>query len=101
LIFASSCAINFPPGHFRDGRRGPSAAAVPPRAAPSSRPAFDDDDDTYTRPARSYVGLIKVAMILLVVAGIAGAVYWFICVLGPAERKGKRASDLSGGSISG
>ena len=47
-----------------------------PRAAPSSRPAFDDDDDTYTRPARSYVGLIKVAMILLVVAGIAGAIYW-------------------------
>ncbi|CAL9240831.1 unnamed protein product [Arabidopsis halleri] len=31
---------------------------------------------------------------------IAGALYWFICVLGPAERKGKRALDLSGGSIS-
>ncbi|MGB7276469.1 MAG: hypothetical protein WBD15_01790 [Pseudolabrys sp.] len=46
-----------------------------PRAAPSSRPAYDDDD-IYTRPARSYVGLIKVAVILLVVAGIAGAVYW-------------------------
>jgi hypothetical protein len=45
------------------------------RAAPSSRPAYDDDD-IYTRPARSYVGLIKVAMILLVVAGIAGAIYW-------------------------
>ncbi|MGB7693545.1 MAG: hypothetical protein WBM12_11805, partial [Pseudolabrys sp.] len=37
-----------------------------PRAAPSSRPAYDDDD-IYTRPARSYVGLIKVAVILLVV----------------------------------
>jgi len=46
-----------------------------PRAAPSSRPAYDDDD-IYTRPARSYVGLIKVAVILLVVAGIAGGVYW-------------------------
>ena len=46
-----------------------------PRAAPSSRPAYDDDD-IYTRPARSYVGLIKVAVILLVVAGIAGAIYW-------------------------
>ena len=46
-----------------------------PRAAPSSRPAYDDDD-IYTRPARSYVGLIKVAVILLVVTGIAGAVYW-------------------------
>ncbi|MFY9688148.1 MAG: hypothetical protein WAJ88_20320 [Pseudolabrys sp.] len=46
-----------------------------PRVAPSSRPAYDDDD-VYTRPARSYVGLIKVAVILLVVAGIAGALYW-------------------------
>src|SRR6188768_351609 len=54
----------------------PVAPPPTPRAAPSSRPAFDDDDDTYTRPARSYVGLIKVAMILLVVAGIAGAIYW-------------------------
>jgi hypothetical protein len=45
------------------------------RAAPPSRPAYDDDD-IHTRPARSYVGLIKVAVILLVVAGIAGGVYW-------------------------
>ncbi|CAN7130424.1 unnamed protein product [Brassica rapa subsp. narinosa] len=30
----------------------------------------------------------------------AGGIYWFVCVLGPAERKGKRALDLSGGSIS-
>ncbi|HEY8274182.1 MAG TPA: hypothetical protein VIG56_06485 [Pseudolabrys sp.] len=51
------------------------APPATPRAAPSSRPAYDDDD-TYTRPARSYVGLIKVALILLMVAGIAGTVYW-------------------------
>jgi hypothetical protein len=51
------------------------APPATPRATPSSRPAYDDDD-IYTRPARSYVGLIKVAMILLVVAGIAGAIYW-------------------------
>ena len=51
------------------------APPATPRAAPSSRPAYDDDD-IYTRPARSYVGLIKVAVILLVVAGIAGAIYW-------------------------
>lgn len=31
---------------------------------------------------------------------LAGGLYWFVCVLGPAERQGKRASDLSGGSIS-
>ena len=51
------------------------APPATPRAAPSSRPPYDDDD-VYTRPARSYVGLIKVAMILLVLAGIAGAIYW-------------------------
>src|SRR4026207_411448 len=51
------------------------APPATPRAAPSSRPAYDDDD-IYTRPARSYVGLIKVAVILLVVTGIAGGVYW-------------------------
>jgi hypothetical protein len=51
---------------------------VPPttrQEASSSRPAYDEDD-VYTRPARSYVGLIKVAVILLVLAGIAGALYW-------------------------
>ena len=52
------------------------APPATPRAAPPSRPAYDDDDDIHTRPARSYVGLIKVAVILLVVAGIAGGVYW-------------------------
>ncbi|CAN6539164.1 unnamed protein product [Malus baccata var. baccata] len=31
---------------------------------------------------------------------LAGGIYWFVCILGPAERKGKRAMDLSGGSIS-
>ena len=45
---------------------------VPP--APS--PTADDDEDTYTRPARSYFGLIKLVALLLVVAGVAGAAYW-------------------------
>ncbi|EYU37984.1 hypothetical protein ABFS83_02G005200 [Erythranthe nasuta] len=30
---------------------------------------------------------------------VAGGLYWFICILGSAERKGKRAVNLSGGSI--
>lgn len=30
---------------------------------------------------------------------LAGALYWFVCVLGAAEQKGKRAVHLSGGSI--
>ena len=32
---------------------------------------------------------------------VAGGVYWFVFLLGAAERKGKRAVHLSGGSISG
>lgn len=28
-----------------------------------------------------------------------GGLYWFVCILGAAEQKGKRAVDLSGGSI--
>ncbi|CAL5431062.1 unnamed protein product [Camellia sinensis] len=31
---------------------------------------------------------------------IDGGLYWFVCVLGPAEQKGKSAVHLSGGSIS-
>jgi 24-methylenesterol C-methyltransferase len=31
---------------------------------------------------------------------LVGGLYWFLCILGPAERKGKRAVHLSGGSIS-
>lgn len=33
-------------------------------------------------------------------AVLAGSLYWFVCVLGSAEVKGKRAVNLSGGSIS-
>ncbi|KAK7858774.1 24-methylenesterol c-methyltransferase 2 [Quercus suber] len=32
--------------------------------------------------------------------GRQSIVYWFVCVLGSAEQKGKKAVDLSGGSIS-
>ncbi|XP_010539826.1 PREDICTED: 24-methylenesterol C-methyltransferase 2-like [Tarenaya hassleriana] len=31
---------------------------------------------------------------------IAGGLYWFLCLLGPADQKGKSAVELSGGSIS-
>jgi hypothetical protein len=43
--------------------------AVPP-------PATYDDEDAYTRPARSYGRIIKLAVLLLVLAGIAGGAYW-------------------------
>ncbi|CAN8240139.1 unnamed protein product [Cochlearia groenlandica] len=38
--------------------------------------------------------------LLCTAALIAGGIYWFIFILGPAERKGKRALNLTGGSIS-
>nr|XP_043610143.1 24-methylenesterol C-methyltransferase 3-like [Erigeron canadensis] len=37
--------------------------------------------------------------IICTTAFLAGGLYWFICMLGSAEQKGKRAIDLSGGSI--
>src|ERR1700674_5879032 len=46
------------------------------RAMPPPPPPRYDDDDVYTRPARSYGRAIKYTLLLLVVAGIAGAVYW-------------------------
>ena len=41
-------------------------------------PAAYDDDDVYTRrrPQRSYRGLIRLVVLLLVLGGIAGAAYW-------------------------
>jgi hypothetical protein len=38
---------------------------------------YDEDDDIYPRrPPRSYGGIIKLASLLLVLAGVAGAIYW-------------------------
>ena len=48
---------------------------VPPAPLPGSYE--DEDDDTYTRrPARSYGGIIKLGVLLLVLIGITGAAYW-------------------------
>jgi len=45
-------------------------------APSSSGPAPYDDEELYTRPARSYGGIIKWAVILAILAGGAGAAYW-------------------------
>ena len=45
---------------------------VPP---PSLPPSYDDED-IYARPARSYGGIIKWAVLLAVVAGLVGTLYW-------------------------
>lgn len=54
---------------------------TPPRSggyAPQTpAPAAYDDEDVYTRrPQRSYRGIIRLLVLLLVLAGIAGAAYW-------------------------
>jgi len=45
-------------------------------APSSSGPAPYDDEELYTRPARSYGGIIKWAVILAILAGGAGVAFW-------------------------
>jgi hypothetical protein len=47
-----------------------------PRAAPPPPPRYEEADEIYARPARSYGGIVKFILLLLVLAGIAGAGYW-------------------------
>ena len=51
--------------------------APPPemaRAAPPSR--YEQDDEVYARPARSYGRVLRLILLLLVLVGIAGGAYW-------------------------
>jgi hypothetical protein len=46
-------------------------------APPGPTPAGYGDEDVYTRrPARSYRGIIKLAVLALILVGIAGTTYW-------------------------
>ncbi|HEY4981999.1 MAG TPA: hypothetical protein VII24_08700 [Pseudolabrys sp.] len=49
-----------------------------PPAAPWVPPPVEsyEDDEAYARPPRSYGRIITVALLLLVIAGLAGAAYW-------------------------
>jgi len=47
-----------------------------PRGVPQPPAPHDDDDEEYGRPARSYRGLIKVAVLLLVIGAVAALGYW-------------------------
>ena len=56
------------------------AHAEPPvgtAAEPPGPPPFEEEvEDLEHRPVRSYGGLIKIVLLLLVLAGLAGAAYW-------------------------
>ncbi len=57
--------------------------APPPRARPRGHdvgegalPPPPYEEEVYARPARSWGGIIKIAVLVLVIAGLAGGVYW-------------------------
>lgn len=58
--------------------RNASATAAPASSPlPPAPDRFGDDlDDVYARPPRDYSRIIKVAVILLLIGGVAGAGYW-------------------------
>jgi hypothetical protein len=72
------------PHYFEPPDAEPPRVTEPPlteeafhgRSYVSPAPPLYDDEDVYTRPARSYGGIIKLVVLLAVLAGIAGAAYW-------------------------
>ncbi|HEY5377958.1 MAG TPA: hypothetical protein VIJ78_00280 [Pseudolabrys sp.] len=59
-----------PPDNYAPPRETPRSAPPPPPTR------FEEDDAAYARPPRSYGGIVKFVLLLLVLAGIAGAGYW-------------------------
>ncbi len=60
----------FEPPRQEGAMPGEAAEAWPPPAEPA-----EGEDEQYTRPARSYGRVIKIAVLLLVVLGLAGLAY--------------------------
>ena len=60
------------PQHFEE--MPPHAGGYVPQSPASA--AYDDEDIYTRRPQRSYRGLIRLIVLLLVLGGIAGAAYW-------------------------
>ena len=60
-------------------RRRPAQQTAPPLAdtlPPPPPPRYEEAEDVYTRPARSYGRVIRFILLLLVLGGVAGAGYW-------------------------
>ena len=55
---------------------GPAEPLAEPAPRRPAHPAFEDVEDEEYAPRRSYGGLIKIVVLILVLAGIAGAAYW-------------------------
>jgi hypothetical protein len=66
-------AADEPPPAESTAGAWPERPAAPPAPPP---PAAYDDDDIYARPARNYGRIAKIAVLLLLLAGLAGAGYW-------------------------
>jgi hypothetical protein len=55
----------------------PMAAQEPPAEAwPPPAEHFEEEHEAYVRPARNYGRILKIAVLLLVVIGLAGVGYW-------------------------
>src|SRR5665213_1730003 len=59
-----------------DGHAPPPETPRPAPTRPLPPPRYEEDDEIYSRPPRSYGGIVKFILLLLVLAGISGAGYW-------------------------
>ena len=59
-----------------DHLKAPFEEHAEPAATMPPPPAFDEHEEAGHRPVRSYGRLVKIVLLILVLAGLAGAAYW-------------------------
>lgn len=64
------------PSSFETAQPAPAYGRARGGVPQPPSPQAEDDDEVYGRPARSYRGLIKVAVLLLVIGAVAALGYW-------------------------